>query len=250
VLLVALGGLADALWGFAGTVLIPQDRGLVSAVEAREADGALAPRRLGLYVRCDDARTGSAPQADIVLLADAGGLPGAELARATLEAGAVLRQAGIALRGAGLQRLEDGSRARIGLFDRSTGARSAQLMLAGDVLEAGEARYRLLEHAANREGRGEAVRLERSAAAGTASFWLFAGEPQLDRRRKDRVVLTFTGLQPLHAARLRVSRDPGRWPQWAGAALIAAGLLAALAGLRLTAPQPRIPSSGIESSGC
>jgi hypothetical protein len=249
-LLAALGALVDAMWGFAATVTVSQDRGVLSAVETREADGALVTRRLGLFVRCDDARTGSSPQADIALLADAGGVPGAELARATLEAGAVVRQAGITVRGAGLQRLEEGSRARISLLDRSTGARRTELLLAGDVLEAGDARYRLLEHAADREGRGEAVRLERSGAAGSAAFWLFAREPQLDRQRKDRVVLAFAGLQPLHAARLRISRDPGLWLRWTAAALIATGLLATLARVRLSAPGPRIPSSGIESSGC
>jgi hypothetical protein len=242
-LALALGGLADALRGFTSTVSLPQERGITSGAELRE------PRRLGLFVRCDDVRSGPL-EADVTVLADAGGVPGTELAQATLEVGGVLRLGGLAIRLEGAERIEQGFRARIAVLDRSTGARQRRLLLSGEPLQAGDATYTVAEHAADREGRGEAARIVRAGAAGSATFWLHARDPLGQGQRKERVALAFGGLQELHAARLQISHRPGRLLELIGAALAVLGLAAAVGRVRLTWPRSRIPSSDIESSGC
>jgi len=80
----------------------------------------------------------------------------------------------------------------------------------------------------NFQGKGPALEVVvEKPGKPSASFWLFQGNPDLDRQRADTLVFSFGGLSTKMFTGLQVAKDPGVNIVWLGCAMMVIGLVMA-----------------------
>jgi len=80
----------------------------------------------------------------------------------------------------------------------------------------------------NFQGKGPALEVVvEKPGKPSASFWLFQGNPDLDRQRADTLVFSFGGLSTKMFTGLQVAKDPGVNIVWLGCTLMVIGLVMA-----------------------
>jgi cytochrome c biogenesis protein len=239
-LLILGGGVYGRLTAFEGTANVRQDGGITSGFIQRNPDGSTFRHRLvdeqgrPFLVQCTDFRLKEfepgrpkAFESDLVVYEDLGGSePGRELARTTITVNHPLRHGGLTFYQASYQQLEEGTRAKVAVFDRATGKSRDVMVAAGEPIRAAEGlTYQLVEYNPDFAGLGPAVHVLRDEDGQKASFWVFARDPQFDRRnRDDRFSFSFERLSPLFATGLQIARDPSTPIIYTGCFLLFLGI--------------------------
>jgi cytochrome c biogenesis protein len=223
-LLILGGGVFGRLTAFEGTANVSQNGGITTSFIQRNPDGTQFRHRLvdqdgkRFIVRCNDFRLKEfepgrpkAFESDLVAYEDAGnGEMGKELTHATITVNHPMHWGGLTFYQASYSQLDQGSRARITLFDKTTG-KSREIMVApGEAVPAAEGlTYELVAYDPDFSGMGPAVQVVRAQDKDQSSFWVFNKDKDFDRKnRDDRFGLSFDRLAPLYATGLQIARDP------------------------------------------
>jgi len=239
-LLILGGGVYGRLTAFEGIANVRQDGGIAASFIQRNPDGSMFKHRLvdergrPFVVQCTDFRLKEfepgrpkAFESDLIALEDLGNSePGRELARATITVNHPLRYGGLTFYQASYQQLEEGTRAKVTMFDRATGKSRDLLVAAGEPIRAAEGlTYQLVDHNPDFASLGPAVRVVRSEDGRESSFWVFTRDAQFDRRnRDDRFSFSFERLAPLYATGLQIARDPSTPVVYSGCFLLFLGI--------------------------
>ena len=258
-LLILGGGIFGRLTAFEGTANVPQGGGEADAFIERRPDGSQFRHKLvdqrgrAFLVRCDDFRLKEfepgrpkAFESDLRLLRKLpDGSAGEELARQTITVNHPLRYAGLTFYQASYQQLEEGTRARMQIVDKVTGAQTERLLAPGEPLEAADGlTYQVVNYQENFNGMGPAVQVLRteeppgapaqrgpdgralpSKNAKVSSFYVFAKRPDFDRdNREDRFAFRFDRLTPFYATGLQIARDPSTPVVYTGCFLLFLGI--------------------------
>jgi cytochrome c biogenesis protein len=234
------GGVYGRLTAFEGIANVPQNGGIAASFVQRNPDGSQFKHRLAdgegrrFLVQCTDFRLKEfepgrpkAFESDLVVFEELGaGEPGKELARATITVNHPLRYGGLTFYQASYEQVDEGQRARITLFDLATGKSRDLMVSAGEPIQAADGlTYQLVDHNPDFAGLGPAVQVVRNQEGRTSSFWVFARDPQFDRRnRDDRFSFSFERLAPLYATGLQIARDPSTPLVYAGCFLLFLGI--------------------------
>jgi cytochrome c biogenesis protein len=201
------------------------------------------------FVQCDDFRlkefeSGRAKsyESDLRLFARmSDGSAGPELARQTIRVNEPLRYAGLTFYQASYQQLERAPRARVTVFDKTTGTQQTVLAGPGQPIEAADGlSYQVVDHQEDFAGMGPAVQIVRieeppgtprasdgkpSADAKVTSFWVFSKRPEFDRdNRPDRFAFQFDRITPFYATGLQIARDPSTPIVYLGCFALFAGI--------------------------
>jgi cytochrome c biogenesis protein len=223
-LLILGGGVFGRLTAFEGVANVPQNGGTTTSFIQRNPDGTQFRHRLvdedgkHFLVQCNDFRLKEfepgrpkAFESDLVAFEDLGnGEPGKELTHATITVNHPMHWGGLTFYQASYQQLDEGARAKVSLFDKTTG-KSRDLMVApGEAIPAAEGlTYELVGYDPNFSGLGPAVQVVRTQDKDQSSFWVFASDKEFDRRnREDRFAFSFDRLAPLYATGLQIAKDP------------------------------------------
>ena len=239
-LLILGGGVYGRLTAFEGIANVRQDGGITTSFIQRNPDGSTFKHRLtdgngrAFLVQCSDFRLKEfepgrpkAFESDLVVCEDLGSAePGRELTRTTITVNHPLRYGGLTFYQASYQQLDDGMRAKVGMFDRATGKSRDLMVGAGEPIRAAEGlTYQLVDYNADFAGLGPAVKVVRSEDGRESTFWVFARDPQFDRRnRDDRFSFSFERLSPLYATGLQIARDPSTPVVYTGCFLLFLGI--------------------------
>ena len=239
-LLILGGGVFGRLTAFEGTAQVPQNGGIASGFIQRNPDGSEFKHRLvdeegrPFLVQCTDFRLKEfepgrpkAFESDLVVFEDQGSRePGRELARATITVNHPLRYGGLTFYQASYSQLDESQRAKVRLFDNATGKSRDLMVGAGETIDAAQGlTYQLTDYSPDFAGMGPAVRVERNEDGRLASFYVFAKDPDFDRRnRADRFSFSFERLAPLYATGLQIARDPSTPVIYTGCFLLFLGI--------------------------
>jgi cytochrome c biogenesis protein len=150
-------------------------------------------------------------ESDLVAYEDLGsGELGKELTRATITVNHPMHWGGLTFYQASYSQLDQGSRARLTLFDKVTGKSREAMAAPGEAITAAEGlTYELVAYEPDFSGMGPAVQVVRAQDKEQTSFWVFAKDKEFDRKnRDDRFGLSFDRLTPLYATGLQIARDP------------------------------------------
>ena len=239
-LLILGGGVFGRLTAFEGTAQVPQNGGIATSFVQRNPDGSEFKHRLvdesgkPFLVQCTDFRLKEfepgrpkAFESDLVVYEDQGvGEPGREITRATINVNHPLRYAGLTFYQASYSQLDDGQRAKIRMIDRATGKSKDLMVGAGEQIQAAEGlTYQLTDYNPDFAGLGPALHVVRSEDGRQSNFWVFAKNPDFDRRnRDDRFSFAFDRLAPLYATGLQIARDPSTPVVYTGCFLLFLGI--------------------------
>ena len=239
-LLILGGGVFGRLTAFEGTASVPQNGGVTTSFIQRNPDGSEFKHRLvdqdgkPFLVQCTDFRLKEfepgrpkAFESDLVVYEDQGSAePGRELARTTITVNHPLRYGGLTFYQASYSQLDEGQRAKMTLFDKASGKSRSLMTGAGETIDAAEGlSYRVVEYNPDFAGMGPAVQVVRTEDQKTSSFWVFARDPEFDRRnRPDRFAFSFERLAPLYATGLQIARDPSTPVIYTGCFLLFFGI--------------------------
>jgi cytochrome c biogenesis protein len=239
-LLILGGGVYGRLTAFEGVENVRQDGGIATSFIQRNPDGSMFKHRLvdergkAFLVQCTDFRLKEfepgrpkAFESDLAVFEALGsGEPGRQLARTTITVNHPLRYGGLTFYQASYQQLEESARAKVRLFDRVTGKSRQMLVAAGEAIDAAQGlSYQLVDYNPDFAGLGPAVQVVRSEDGRTSSFWVFARDPEFDRRnREDRFSFSFERLSPLYATGLQIARDPSTPIIYTGCFLLFLGI--------------------------
>jgi cytochrome c biogenesis protein len=239
-LMILGGGVFGRLTAFEGTVNVPQNGGIATSFVQRNPDGTQFRHKLTdedgkrFIVQCTDFRLKEfepgrpkAFESDLIAFEDVGGNEmGKELTRATITVNHPMHWGGLTFYQASYSQMDQGSRAKIALFDKVT-KKSRDIMVApGEAVPAADGlTYELVGYDPDFSGLGPAVQVVRTQDKVQSSFWVFAKDPEFDRHnREDRFGLSFDRLSPMYATGLQVARDPSVPLVYAGGFLLFFGI--------------------------
>jgi len=190
----------------------------------RNADGTQFRHRLvdqdgkHFIVQCTDFRLKEfepgrpkAFESDLVAYEDIGNNEmGKELTRATITVNHPMHWGGLTFYQASYSQMDQGSRAKISIFDKLTGKSHEVMVASGETVTAAEGlAYEFVGYDPDFGGMGPAVQVLRTQDKDQSSFWVFSKNKEFDRRnREDRFGLSFDRLAPLYATGLQIARDP------------------------------------------
>jgi cytochrome c biogenesis protein len=237
------GGVFGRLTAFEGTVNVPQNGGIATSFVQRNADGTQFRHRLAdesgkrFIVQCNDFRLKEfepgrpkAFESDLVAYEDLGGNEmGKELTRATINVNHPMHWGGLTFYQASYSQMDQGSRAKISLFDKVT-KKSRDVMVApGEAVAAADGlTYELVGYDPDFSGLGAAVQVVRTQDKDQSTFWVFNKDAEFDRKnREDRFGLSFDRLSPMYATGLQVAKDPSVPIVYTGGFLLFFGIFVA-----------------------
>lgn len=242
-IVILFGGILGRLYGFEGTMDLPENGGTQDFMRERMPDGTILTRPLGGFaVRCDNFdldrfKDGSARRfaSDLSVLDPAGEV----IHRKRIIVNDPLKWGGLTFYQASYQERPDQSHAVVQLARPATGetkrvsATPAQPFWLGD----GEVRYTVVDYQPAFGELGPAVQVVREQGplpgtpeaaarpAESSSFWVFQRYPDFDREhRGDDFALTFEKLEPMYVTGIQVGYDPGVLWVYLGCVLMGAGL--------------------------
>jgi len=223
-LLILGGGVFGRLTAFEGTANVSQNGGITTSFVQRNADGTQFRHRLvdqdgkHFIVQCTDFRLKEfepgrpkAFESDLVAYEDIGNNEmGKELTRATITVNHPMHWGGLTFYQASYSQMDQGSRAKISIFDKLTGKSHEVMVASGETVTAAEGlAYEFIGYDPDFGGMGPAVQVLRTQDKDQSSFWVFSKNKEFDRRnREDRFGLSFDRLAPLYATGLQIARDP------------------------------------------
>ncbi|GAB4234762.1 MAG: cytochrome c biogenesis protein ResB [Deltaproteobacteria bacterium] len=226
IIIIFIGAILGNVFGFKGYVNIPEGEA-VSRVPVR---GGNRMQDLGFTLRCNafslETYPSGQPKAYKSDLSVING--GREVLRKTIVVNDPLRFNGIWFYQSSYGQA-GGATAQV-TVSRKDGTPMGGLALAANeaVPIEGYGIVRGVNYDPNFQGNGPALQVvvEKPGQPAT-SFWLFQSRPELDRRRNDSVVFSFSGLTSKMYTGLQVAKDPGVNIVWLGCAFMVVGLIMA-----------------------
>jgi cytochrome c biogenesis protein len=226
IIIIFIGAILGNVFGFKGFVNIPEGEA-VAQVPVR---GGNRTQELGFTVRCNafslETYPSGQPKAYKSDLSVIDG--GREVVRKTIVVNDPLQYKGIWFYQSSYGQA-GGATAQVAVA-RKDGTPMGSLALAAneDVRVDGYGIVRGVNYDQNLQGNGPALEVVvEKPGKPAASFWLFQGRPDLDRRRNDSLVFSFGGLNSKMYTGLQVAKDPGVNIVWLGCALMTIGIIMA-----------------------
>ena len=226
IIIIFIGAIVGNVLGFKGYVNIPEGES-VTQVPVR---GGLRTQDLGFTLRCNafslETYPSGQPKAYKSDLSVIDG--GRETVRKTIVVNDPLQYKGIWFYQSSYGQA-GGATAQVAVSRRDGSPMGALALAANEQVPIdGYGTVRGVNYDQNFQGNGPALQVVvEKPGKPAASFWIFQGRPDLDRRRNDSLVFSFGGLSSKMFTGLQVAKDPGVNIVWLGCALMVIGLVMA-----------------------